>query len=113
MKTLSLLTALLALTFAAGSFAADETAAKEGCKMMKKEPAPEPACCCQKMMAKTETPAKAADLDSLIDKMKAAKGDQVLDTFAAVLNQIMAERKAVQEKAPEGATPAAPPAHQH
>jgi len=97
----------------AASFAADEPAAKEGCKMMKKEPVPEPACCCKKMMEKSEETAKAPTLESLVDKMKTAKGDQVLDAFAAVLNEILAERKAAPNKAPEAATPAAPPAHQH
>ena len=112
MKTISLLTTALAFTLATASFAADETAAKEGCKMMKKEAAPEPACCCcEKMMAKAATPAKGPDLESLIDKMKTAKGDQVLEAFAAVLNQILVERKAAQDKAPDA--PAAPPAHQH
>ena len=113
MKTLSLLTPILVSLLAAGSYAADEAAPKEGCKMMKKEPAPEPACCCEKMMAKMEKPAKTADLNALVDKMKTAKGDQVLDAFAAVLNEILAERKATQDKAPEAVTPAAPPAHQH
>lgn len=109
MKTPSLLTAMLVATFAAGSLAADETAAKEGCKMMKKEAAPASTCCCQKMMAKNEAPAKPS-LESLVDKMKTAKGDQVLDAFAAVLNEVLAERKAAQDKTPEAP---APPAHQH
>ncbi|MEI9892682.1 MAG: hypothetical protein WDN28_01880 [Chthoniobacter sp.] len=60
-----------------------------------------------------EAPAKAPDLDALVDKMKTAKGDQVLEAFAAVLNEILAERKAAPDKAPEAAMPAAPPAHQH
>jgi hypothetical protein len=115
MKITSLLTAMIVLASAGGSFAADEAAAKDGCKMMaKKEPAPEPACCCMKMMmAKSDEPAKTADLDSLIDKMKTAKGDQVLDAFAAVLNKILAERKAAQDKAPEATTPAPAPAEHH
>lgn len=111
-----LLGTVLAFAFAAGSFAADEPAAKEGCKMMAKKeaapaPAPEPACCCQKMMAaKSEAPAKTADLNALVDKLKTAKGDQVLDAFAAVLNEILTERKAAQDKAPDAA---APPAEHH
>ena len=112
MKTPFLLTALLSAALAAGAMAADEGAAKEGCKMMKKEPAPEPACCCQKMMAKKEA-APAPDLDALVEKMKTARGDQVLDAFAAVLNKLLAERKAAQDGAPEAPAPAAPPAHQH
>jgi hypothetical protein len=103
---------------AAGSFAADEPAAKEGCKMMaKKEAAPapaaaEPACCCEKMMAaKSGAPAKTADLNSLVDKLKTAKGDQVLDAFAAVLNEILTERKAAHDTAPDAA--AAHAEHQH
>ncbi|HSI11732.1 MAG TPA: hypothetical protein VK961_06790 [Chthoniobacter sp.] len=113
MKMPSLLTTALVLTFAAGAFAAEESAAKEGCKMMaKKEPAPEPACCCQKMMAaKSEAPAKAADLNALVDKMKTAKGDDVLNAFATVLNEILSERKAAQDKASEAATP--PAEHRH
>ncbi|MDR3406578.1 MAG: hypothetical protein P4L99_29100 [Chthoniobacter sp.] len=112
MKTTSLLTTILALTLGATSFAADEPAAKEGCKMMKKEPAPEPACSCKKMTEKSEETAKAPSLDALVEKMKTAKGDQVLDAFAAVLNEILAERKAAPDKAPEEAAPAAP-AHHH
>ena len=57
MKTPFLLTAILFATVASGALAADEPA-KEGCKMMKKEPAPEPACCCAKMMAKEAASAK-------------------------------------------------------
>jgi len=112
MKMSSLLTTAFIFTFAAASFAADEPAAKEGCKMMaKKEPAPEPACCCQKMMAaKSEASTKTADLNALVDKMKTAKGDEVLNAFAAVLNEVLAERKAAQDKAPEAA---APPAEHH
>lgn len=80
--------------------------------MAKKEPAPEPACCCQKMMAaKSEAPAKTADLNALVDKMKTAKGDEVLNAFAAVLNEVLAERKAAPDKAPEAAAP--PAGHQH
>jgi len=110
MKKSFLPAAALAFTLAAGAFAADEpAAAKEGCKMMaKKEPAPEPACCCDKM--KAEAAAKP-DLNALVDKMKTAKGDEVLNAFAAVLNEVLAERKAGQDKAPEAAAP--PAAHQH
>ena len=113
MKMSSLLTTAFIFTFAAGSFAADEPAAKEGCKMMaKKEPAPEPACCCQKMMAaKSEAPAKTADLNALVDKMKTAKGDEALNAFAAVLNEVLSERKAAQDKTPEA--PAPPAEHHH
>ena len=112
MKIPTLLTTALVLTFAAGALAAEESAAKEGCKMMaKKEPAPEPACCCQKMMAaKSEAPAKP-DLNALVEKMKTAKGEEVLNAFAAVLNVVLAERKAAPDKAPEAAAP--PAAHQH
>jgi hypothetical protein len=109
-----LLGTTLIFTFGVSSFAADEPATKEGCKMMAKKdpaPAPEPACCCQKMMAaKSEAPAKTADLNALVDKLKTAKGDQVLDAFAAVLNEILTERKAAQDKAPDAA---APPAEHH
>jgi hypothetical protein len=63
------------------------------------------------MAAKSEAPAKTADLNALVDKMKTAKGDQVLDAFAAVLNEILAERKAAQDKAPEATAP--PAGHQH
>lgn len=114
MKTISLLTALALLASVSGTFAADEMM-KDGCKMMpKKEPAPEPACCCQKMMAaKTEESAKAPDLNALVDKMKTAKGDEVLDAFAAVLNKVLAERKAAQDKAPDAAPSAPAPAEHH
>lgn len=113
MKTTSLFTALVLLA-SGGAFAADEMI-KDGCKMMaKKEPAPEPACCCQKMMmAKTEEPAKAPDLNALVDKMKTAKGDEVLDAFAAVLNKILAERKAAQDKTPDASPSAPAPAEHH
>lgn len=112
MKKSFLPAAALAFALAAGAFAADEPAAKEGCKMMaKKEPAPEPACCCEKMKAaKADAPAKP-DLNALVEKMKTAKGDEVLNAFAAVLNEVLAERKAGQDKAPDA--PAPPAAHQH
>ena len=114
MKTTSLLIALVLLASGGGALAAEEMA-KDGCKMMaKKEPAPEPACCCQKMMtAKTEELAKTPDINALVDKMKTAKGDEALDAFAAVLNKILAERKAAQEKAPEASASAPVPAEHH
>jgi hypothetical protein len=117
MKTTFLPTAMLLLAFSSGVFAADEMMTKDGCKMMpRKEPAPEPTCCCQKAMtmAKPEAATKAGDnLDALVDKMKAAKGDEVLDAFAAVLNKILAERKAAQDKTSEGAPSSSAPAEHH
>lgn len=76
--------------------------------MMKKEAAPEPACCCcKKMMSKSEGETKPADMDALLEQLKTAKGDQVIDTLAAVLNKLKAERQSTPGKAPEA------PAHQH
>ena len=107
MKTPFLLTAVIATTLAATAAAADDPAASGCCKMMKKEPAPEPACCCMKMMAKPPITPEPAKLEALVEQLKNAKDGQVLNAFAALLNQVLAERKAAPGKAPEA------PAHQH
>ena len=102
MKTYTAAFSLLT-AFSLSSLAAD--APGGCCAMMKKEPAPPPACCCMKMAAKPE--AAAPDMDALVDQIKTAKGDQLLDTLAAVLNKLIEERKATQGK------PAEAPAHVH
>jgi len=113
MKTPLLLTGLLFTSLAAASFAED-AAPKEECKMMKKAPTPEPTCCCEKMMAKKEAAVAAPNLDALVEKMMKAKGDQVLDAFAAVLNKLLAERKEAQDKpAADASAPATAPEHHH
>ena len=104
MKTYPAALSLLA-AFSLPSLAAD--APGGCCAMMKKEPAPQPACCCMKMAAKPEAAAAAPDMDALVDQIKTAKGDQLLDTLAAVLNKLIEERKATQGK------PAEAPAHVH
>ena len=114
MKTASLITAftiaLCAATVALGEEPVAAAPAKEGCKMMKKEPAPEPACSCSK--AKSEE--KAPDLSALVEKLKTAKGDDTLSAFAAVLNEIVAERKGASDKPAEAPAAAAPAeAHHH
>jgi hypothetical protein len=104
MKTLLSLALMMIAACPTAVFAADPPAGG-GCMMMKKEPAPAGCCCCAKMQSKPET-AKATDMEALIEEMKTAKGDQLLDSLAAVLNKLIEERKAAQ------AAPAAP-GHQH
>jgi len=115
MKTTFLPTAMLLLAFSSGVFAADEMMGKDCCKMMsRKEPAPEPTCCCQKAMTMARPETQGADnLDALVEKMKSAKGDEVLDAFAAVLNKILADRKAAQDKPSEAVPSSSVPAEHH
>ncbi len=62
-------------------------------------------------MQKPDTAAAAPNLDQLLATAKEAKGDQLLDALAAVLNKLIEERKAGQPSPTPSA--AAPPAHQH
>jgi hypothetical protein len=108
MNTARILGAAIAVMVSASALVAEEASAGGGCAMMKKkEPAPaESCCCCKKDQAKTEAATKPQDLGGLVDQLKAAKDDQLLDSLAAVLNKVIEERKG-------GPKAEAPHVHQH
>lgn len=95
----------LAVAVSSMALAADESG--KCCAMPK--PQPPPSCCCCAKMQKADTAAEP-NLDQLLANAKEAKGDQLLDALAAVLNKLIEDRKTAQP----GATPgAAPQGHQH
>jgi hypothetical protein len=98
MKTLQSLALIFIAACPTAAPAADAPPGGGGCMMMKKEPAPPGCCCCAKMQSKPDA-AKATDIETLIEQMKTAKGDQLLDSLAAVLNKLIEERKAGQPAA--------------
>jgi len=107
MKTSLSIAAALGVAVSSMALAADEPG--KCCAMPK--PQPPPSCCCCAKMQKTDVAAAAPSLDQLLSNAKEAKGDQLLDALAAVLNRLIEERKAVQPSPAPGA--AASPAHQH
>lgn len=109
MKTMLSMTVAFAVAAASTAFAADESGTAKCCAPPKPQPPPS-CCCCAKMQKKTDVAEAPPSLDQLLANAKDAKGDQLLDALAAVLNKLVEERKAAQS----GSAPApAPQEHKH
>ena len=113
MKTIFLVGVALAMAVSNAALAAGEPnvgMGMGGAMMGGTNPPSLPGCCCSRQMQKTEAAAAEPSLDQLLSNVKDAKGDQLLDALAAVLNKLIDERKA----APPGSAPVTPPqGHQH
>jgi hypothetical protein len=70
----------------------------------KKEGPAAMSCCCMNMkMQGNQAADKAQDLNALVEQMKTAKSDQLLDAMAAVIKKLIEERQAGETKEPEAA----------
>jgi hypothetical protein len=96
MKLTSIVTVAIAGAFAAISVLAQEEGQEKTGGMMGEPGHPKMAEMHRKMMA--DMKAKDAELDKLVGEMNTATGEKKLAAVAAVVNELVQEREAVQER---------------